>query len=81
MSYYVYILKSSIDGKLYKGIAKDPIERLKQHNAGKTRSTKGYRPWVLVYKEAFNSRIEARNKEIYFKSGIGREKLKSILDP
>ncbi len=34
----------------------------------------------MVYKEEFETRVEARAREKYFKSGIGREYLKSILD-
>jgi putative endonuclease len=41
MGYYVYVIKSEIDGRLYKGMSQDPPSRLIQHNAGKVRSTKG----------------------------------------
>jgi len=69
----VYALQSMKDCGLYIGISKDPNDRLLQHNAGMTRSTKNRRPFVLIYKERCNSRIDARNKEKYYKSGCGRE--------
>jgi len=53
--------------------------RLKEHNAGKTRSTKGFIPWKLIYKEGVSTRLEARKREIYLKSGIGKEFLKSLV--
>ena len=80
MCYFVYILKSEKDGRLYKGISKDPMKRWKEHNSGKTMSTKGYRPWKLVFSERLQSRMEARNREKYFKSGRGRAYLRNILD-
>ena len=44
-----------------------------------TKSTKGYRPWKLLYFEEFSSLAIARNREVYFKSGAGKEDLKEIL--
>ena len=49
--YYAYVLKSEIDGRLYKGYTHDLENRLKEHNSGKTKSTKGYAPWNLIYFE------------------------------
>ena len=49
MEYFVYILESEKDGRLYKGQTVDINTRVKEHNSGKTKSTKGYKPWKLVY--------------------------------
>lgn len=54
--------------------------RLYEHNLGKHKSTKPYRPWTLAYQEDFNTREEARKRELFFKSGEGREFLKRLLD-
>lgn len=54
-------------------MSQNPDNRLLQHNAGSTKSTKGYRPWELVYKEEFKTLHEARAREVFLKSGIGRE--------
>ncbi|WP_417859067.1 GIY-YIG nuclease family protein [Xanthomarina gelatinilytica] len=75
-SYYVYVLRSDIDARLYKGHANDVAKRLKEHNTGKTKSTKGYLPWRLVYFETFKTKPEAIFREKYFKTGSGREFLK-----
>ncbi|MDD5396434.1 MAG: GIY-YIG nuclease family protein [Candidatus Moranbacteria bacterium] len=80
MEYYFYILKSLKDKKHYTGISKDPSNRLKQHNSGKTTSTKSRRPFVLIYKEKYPSRIEARNREKYLKSYMGSKEKMEILE-
>ncbi|MGB5942891.1 MAG: GIY-YIG nuclease family protein [Leeuwenhoekiella sp.] len=77
--FYVYVLKSQADGRLYKGMTSDIAKRLDQHNKGLNRSTKGFCPWILVYQEEFETRAAAREREKYLKSGSGREFLKTIL--
>ncbi len=77
--YVVYVLQSSKDGRLYKGMTKNLEKRFKQHNQGENKSTKGFIPWKLVYKKSFDSRLKAREYEKYLKSGIGREFLHEIL--
>ena len=61
----VYVLKSEKDGRLYKGLTQNIQKRVKQHNNGHNKSTKGFRPWVLVYKKSFSTRAEARQYEKY----------------
>lgn len=80
-TYSVYVLQSKKDGRLYVGMSQDVRNRLAEHNAGYTTSTKGYRPWMLVYEELVGTRIQAREREKYLKSGIGKEFLKKILLP
>ena len=76
MTYMVYALQSQVDGRIYVGFSFDIEKRLKEHNSGKTKSTKGFRPWVIIFTEECTNRIEAREKEKYYKTGIGREKLR-----
>jgi putative endonuclease len=78
---YLYVLRSYVNGDLYVGICKDISNRLREHNAGKNRYTKGLRPWVLVHQETFPDWALARQKEKYYKSGSGKELLKRILAP
>ena len=78
-TYYTYVLKSDVDERLYKGHTDDLKKRLIQHNSGKTKSTKGYTPWQLVYFETFRTREESILREKYFKTGSGREFLKDKL--
>jgi len=77
--FFVYVLWSESANRRYVGMSTDLDKRLTQHNAGYNRSTKAYRPWLIVYSETFKTRIEAREREIYLKSGIGREFLDKIL--
>ena len=43
----------------YIGSGEDPEERVKLHNKGKVRSSKGYRPLWLIYTEKYATRSEA----------------------
>ena len=62
-----------------KGQTTNIKKRVNEHNSGKTKSTKGHQPWKLVYFEKFNSIEEAVLREKYFKTGSGREFLKTII--
>ena len=68
MRYYLYILRSLKDNNYYIGISSNVKKRLTQHNSGKTQSTKSRKPFVLIYTEELNSRLEAREREKYLKS-------------
>ena len=76
--YIVYSLKSEKDGRIYVGFTENLPRRLKEHNSGKTRSTKGWIPWKVLYTEEVETREEARAREIFLKSGVGKEFLKSL---
>jgi putative endonuclease len=76
MAYIVYAIRSSLDNRIYVGFTLNLENRLNEHNQGKTRSTKGYRPWKLIYQEIAETREEARKREKYLKSGSGKEFLK-----
>ena len=67
----LYILESERDGNLYTGITSDVQRRLREHNAGRVRSTKSRRPLRLIYIEDFSSRSEAFARESYFKTPEG----------
>jgi len=75
----VYAIISEVNGEIYVGIAKDPDSRLKDHNGGKNRYTKGLRPWKNLYRELQADWQAARKREKYLKSGIGKEFLKSLV--
>lgn len=74
--YYVYVLKSEQHYRFYVGMSQDVERRLAEHNSGKTKSTKGYRPWKLFFYEAFPDRQAARAREKYLKSGYGKQWIK-----
>ncbi len=74
---YVYVLKSDLDHRFYVGMSKDVQKRLKEHNSGRTKSTKGYRPWSIIHIERYPDRVAARKREKYLKSGFGKQWLKN----
>jgi putative endonuclease len=77
--YTVYILQSIRDRKRYIGYTKDFERRLKEHNSGKTESTRRRRPFKVMYTETYSTKEEAKKREQFFKSGRGREELNRIL--
>jgi len=75
----VYVIESLKDGTWYTGMALNVEARLKEHNAGKNKFTKGHRPWKIIYTEQHPSWAEARLKEKYFKSNAGKIALQKKL--
>jgi putative endonuclease len=80
-TYYTYVLKSLKSGKIYIGQTNNLKNRMKAHNEGLSPYTKGRGPWKLIYHESFTTRAEAMAREKYFKTGKGKEFLKTIIDP
>ena len=78
--YYVYVIQSQVDGKLYKGFTSDLEKRIKAHNQGEVKSTRKRRPFSLVYQEVFPSKSEALKREKFLKGLKGGKTLKSILN-
>ena len=78
LNYFVYAIKSRQKNYIYVGLTSDLKKRVNQHNDGKERTTRYYRPFDLVYSEIFESRSEARKREIYLKSGCGKEFIKNL---
>jgi len=75
----VYVLKSLRSGKRYVGITQHLDRRLGEHNAGKSKFTSGHVPWSVLYSESFETTVEARAREKYFKSAAGKRYLDKIL--
>lgn len=74
--HFVYILQSLKDSRTYVGFTDNVGRRFKQHNSGQVKSTKHRVPFRLLFQEAFDTPIEAKKREIYYKTGGGRRKLK-----
>ena len=68
MTYFVYILYSQKDHKLYVGCTSDLDNRIKEHNSRKVSATKNRIPLVLIYSEKLNSKAEAFDRERFLKS-------------
>ena len=75
----VYVLRCA-DSKLYVGSTRDIRSRIQAHNEGKVKTTKNRRPIKLVYTEEMPSYSDARKREVYLKSGAGREWLQKKME-
>jgi putative endonuclease len=76
--FYVYILKSTKNGRYYIGHTHDLNDRLSRHNNGQTKSTKSGAPWQTVHTEEYSTKQEAYRREFEiksYKSGILFKKL------
>ena len=76
--YYTYALLSNDKKRIYVGLTKNLQRRINEHNKGRTKSTRYYRSWTLLYFERTNTLKDARLKEKKLKSGYGKEFLKSF---
>jgi putative endonuclease len=76
--FYVYAISSLKHNYIYVGLTQDITKRVQRHNNGRERTTKFYRPFELIYSKVCEIRIEARLREKYWKSGIGKEKLRIL---
>ena len=77
--WYVYILVSQRTGKWYTGSTNSLQKRILSHNSGKNKSTKHGMPWKLIYCEISLNRNDARSREKYLKSGMGKKYLNNRL--
>jgi len=71
MNNFVYILRSLDKQHWYIGTTSNLETRVKHHNSGKTRSTRPYKPWQMVYSEDFQTKSEAYKREYFLKSPQG----------
>lgn len=77
--YYVYVLYSGKDSRLYTGYTKNLKERFNEHAKGKVASTKQRRPLTLIYYEGCLNQEDATRREKYLKSGNGKIYIKNRL--
>ncbi len=68
MPYFVYILLSLKDEKLYVGCTENLERRIKDHNQGKVIATVKRRPLEIIYSEKLDDKSEAFNRERFLKS-------------
>ncbi|OGD31042.1 hypothetical protein A2W60_01145 [Candidatus Azambacteria bacterium RIFCSPHIGHO2_02_46_12] len=78
--FLVYVLKSAVASKSYVGLTDDLQRRIHEHNSGKHFYTRRHKPWVVIYKEQFDTFADAKDREKYFKSTSGRRFLKKVFD-
>jgi putative endonuclease len=76
--FFVYAMKSLNRDYIYVGLTDNIGRRMSQHNAGHERTTRPYKPFKLILTEAFATRADARRREKFLKSGVGKEFLKGL---
>ena len=67
-SHWVYVLFSEKDRMPYTGYTSNLERRMRDHHAGKVRSTRHRRPLVLIYKEGFPGKAAAMDRERFLKT-------------
>jgi putative endonuclease len=77
--FWVYTLQSERTGRFYTGSCEDFDDRFTRHNTGQSKATKSGIPWRLVHHQQFTTRTEAVQRERYFKTGRGRDELKTLV--
>ncbi|MCX6740502.1 MAG: GIY-YIG nuclease family protein [Candidatus Parcubacteria bacterium] len=78
--YFVYYLQSKIrPTQFYVGYTTKLDIRISDHNKGLSASTKPYRPWDLIFYEAYKDKKDAKRREKYLKTTKGRKGLKLML--
>ena len=80
MEFSVYILRSEKNGRYYIGLTENVEHRLIRHNSGLVSSTKSYRPWKIVYREAFSTKQEASSRELQLKRWKSRAALERLIE-
>ncbi len=59
----MYVLRSKKNQSLYIGYSNNLRRRFKEHNDGKSISTRDRRPFELIYYEAYKAKPDARYRE------------------
>ncbi len=77
--FYVYLLKSKVNGKIYTGYTKDLKLRLQKHRSGGVHTTKRMGEFELVFYEAFKNGKDARRREKYLKTTKGKRTIRLML--
>jgi putative endonuclease len=73
--YTVYILKSLRDHRSYVGVTNNFERRFQEHQKGRVHSTKNRKPFTIFLTEEYDERSEAKRRECWWKSGVGRREL------
>ncbi|MHC4599677.1 MAG: GIY-YIG nuclease family protein [Planctomycetota bacterium] len=69
----IYLIRSSSEpARKYTGITDDVATRISDHNAGKNKHTRKFKPWTLVAAITLADERKALEFEKYLKTGSGR---------
>lgn len=77
--FYIYVLQSIKDNKLYIGSTSNLKKRFREHDEGRVKSTSYRRPLELIYYEAYKEEEMARKRERLLKRGKAHMELRKRL--
>ncbi len=77
--FYVYAISSLKRNYIYVGLTNNVERRFLEHNEGRNKTTRPYAQFELIFSEGHLTRLNARVREKYFKSGVGKEVLKRLI--
>jgi len=78
--YYLYFARSLKNKKVYVGMTKkEPTTRINKHNTGSSSWSKNNLPLELLYFEKYYCKKDAHMRELFYKSGFGRQIKKCII--
>jgi putative endonuclease len=79
MPWFVYILKSTVDGDFYKGITENIGKRFQEHNSGQSKFTSTKMPWTLVFLAEMHDKKNAIIEERRIKK-LNRKSLEKLIN-
>lgn len=79
LPFCVYILFSEKDHLLYIGYSAQLEKTIETHNSGGNKSTANRRPLKLIFCEFYLFEEDARKREMYFKTTMGKKAIKLML--
>ncbi|MBI2449916.1 MAG: GIY-YIG nuclease family protein [Candidatus Nealsonbacteria bacterium] len=77
--YYVYVLYSKAKDFIYIGYSENLVQRIQEHNSGKSKSTKHFIPLEVIHYEAYKNIKDAKRREEYLKTNRGKTTLMTML--
>ena len=76
---YTYVIQGKKDMRWYTGSTNDLRKRFSEHKNNKVPSTNGRGPFTLIYYEACINDHDARVREKYLKTGMGKRYIRNRL--
>ena len=76
---FTYILYSEKLDKYYVGACTDLDRRLMEHNIGHSKFTSLGMPWQVVYKEEYETLLEAKKRETQIKKMKSRKYIEGLV--
>ena len=80
MIFHVYILYSALPDQYYIGHTGNLEDRLYRHNNSGSKSTKKANDWELVYKQQYDTKASASQRELEIKKKKSRKYIEWLIN-